>query len=139
MSTLDLVVRSTERGAVVSVFADQERKTITPQGFARTGVEIGEAGEVISLEVEGSQHVAAYAALITLLRYAAPLKKFFQRTRVFTNSPLLANQVQGVWKVRDPALKTLHSVAVQLKGDIVVKALPPERILRGVAVGEQQE
>lgn len=134
MDTLSLVIRSTEAGAQVSVFSGKERQTITPKGFNRSGIKIDNPGQVIDLEVDGSQHKAAYTALIALLRYALPLKKQFECIQVFTNSPLLANQLTGAFKVKDAELKALHQVAVQLKGDIVVMALPPERILKAVAV-----
>jgi ribonuclease HI len=55
---------------------------------------------------------AEYHALITALASAKRLKK--AHLTIFTDSQLLANQVNHVWKVRDAEIKALHQEAMGL-------------------------
>ena len=49
---------------------------------------------------------AEYTALITALESAQNHKN--QEIRIFTDSLLLANQMNGIWKVRHPEIKELY-------------------------------
>ena len=55
---------------------------------------------------------AEYYALITALASAKKLKK--KHLTIFTDSQLLANQVNRLWKVRDPEIKALYQKAITL-------------------------
>jgi ribonuclease HI len=55
---------------------------------------------------------AEYHALITALVSAKKLKK--THLAIFTDSQLLANQVNRLWKVRDPEIKALYQEAISL-------------------------
>ena len=80
-------------------------------GPASYGVRIVAPGGGILAELcaplgETTNNVAEYRALLAALEWAeahgaGPLE-------VFTDSLLLANQIRGVWKVRDPKLRGLY-------------------------------
>jgi ribonuclease HI len=55
---------------------------------------------------------AEYTALITALESIKDHKN--QEIRIFTDSLLLANQMNGIWKVRHPEIKELHTKAKRL-------------------------
>jgi ribonuclease HI len=55
---------------------------------------------------------AEYHALITALASAKKLKK--THLTIFTDSQLLANQVNRLWKVRDAEIKVLYQEAISL-------------------------
>ncbi|MFQ5787425.1 MAG: ribonuclease HI family protein [Thermodesulfobacteriota bacterium] len=55
---------------------------------------------------------AEYQALIAALKYAKKLKK--TNLKIHTDSLLLANQINNIWKVRHPDIKILHKEAVKL-------------------------
>jgi ribonuclease HI len=55
---------------------------------------------------------AEYHALITALTSAKKLKK--THLTIFTDSQLLANQVNRLWKVRDAEIKVLYQEAISL-------------------------
>ena len=55
---------------------------------------------------------AEYHALITALAFAKKLRK--THLTIFTDSQLLANQVNRLWKVRDPDIKALYQEAISL-------------------------
>lgn len=55
---------------------------------------------------------AEYHALITALALAKKLKK--THLTIFTDSQLLANQVNRLWKVRDAEIKALYQEAIEL-------------------------
>jgi len=55
---------------------------------------------------------AEYHALITALASAKKLRK--THLKIFTDSQLLANQVNHLWKVRDPGIKALYQEAMRL-------------------------
>ena len=55
---------------------------------------------------------AEYHALITALASAKKLKK--KDLTIFTDSQLLANQVNRLWKVRDAEIKALYQEAIGL-------------------------
>jgi ribonuclease HI len=55
---------------------------------------------------------AEYQALITALASAKRLKKTL--LTIFTDSQLLANQVNRLWKVRDPEIKALYQEVLRL-------------------------
>jgi ribonuclease HI len=55
---------------------------------------------------------AEYRALIIALASAKKLRKTL--LTIFTDSQLLANQVNHLWKVRDPGIKPLYEEALRL-------------------------
>ena len=55
---------------------------------------------------------AEYHALITALALAKRLKKTY--LTIFTDSQLLANQINRLWKVRDAEIKALYQEAISL-------------------------
>jgi len=61
---------------------------------------------------EATNNVAEYQALLAALEYA--LRNHYGRIRVQTDSELLARQIQGVYKVKNPGLKPLHQRAGQM-------------------------
>ena len=60
----------------------------------------------------GTNNNAEYTALITALEIALNLK--ILRIRVFTDSMLVANQINGSWKVKDADIRVLFSKAKKL-------------------------
>jgi probable phosphoglycerate mutase len=63
---------------------------------------------------ETTNNFAEYQALLAALEYA--LSHDYLRLRVLTDSQLLARQVEGVYKVKSPALKPLQQRALQMIG-----------------------
>jgi ribonuclease HI len=61
---------------------------------------------------EATNNVAEYQALLAALEYA--LRNHYLRIHVKTDSELLARQLEGVYKVKSPALKFLHERAQQM-------------------------
>jgi len=61
---------------------------------------------------EATNNVAEYQALLAALEYA--LRNHYRRIHVQTDSELLALQIQGVYKVKNPGLKPLHQRAGQM-------------------------
>jgi len=61
---------------------------------------------------EATNNVAEYQALLAALEYA--LRNHYLRIHVRTDSELLARQLEGVYKVKSPALKLLRERAEQL-------------------------
>jgi ribonuclease HI len=59
-----------------------------------------------------TNNVAEYQALLAALEYA--LSKHYLRIRVQTDSELLALQIEGVYKVKNPGLKPLRARAQQM-------------------------
>ena len=60
----------------------------------------------------GTNNNAEYTALITALEIAIGLELL--RIRVFTDSMLVANQINGSWKVKDADIRVLFSNAKKL-------------------------
>ncbi len=60
----------------------------------------------------GTNNNAEYTALITALEIA--LKSGLTRLRLNTDSMLVANQINGSWKVKDPEIRILFSKAKSL-------------------------
>ena len=58
---------------------------------------------------------AEYEALIAALKKARELGS--RRLHIFTDSQLLANQVNGLWKIKDPTLRGLYEKARSLMRD----------------------
>lgn len=82
----------------------------------------GESGIGVLIEEENGQtrevkkylgtrtnNQAEYTALITALESAHEYKN--REIRIFTDSLLLANQMNGLWKVKHPEIKELHTKA----------------------------
>jgi len=90
----------------------------------RDGKKIKEISEYVG---EGTNNVAEYSAFIRALEEAKKTgeKKFIVRT----DSQLLANQVNGVYKVRDKKLKPLKAKADLLMRlfELKVEHIPRER------------
>jgi probable phosphoglycerate mutase len=61
---------------------------------------------------EATNNVAEYQALLAALEYA--LRNHYLRIHVQTDSELLARQIEGVYKVKSPALKPLQERAKQM-------------------------
>ena len=57
----------------------------------------------------GTNNEAEYKALITALGHL--LAEEISEAKVNTDSQLVANQMNGLWKVKDPKLRILHSEA----------------------------
>lgn len=60
-----------------------------------------------------TNNVAEYAALLVALHEAARLGA--TDVRVQTDSELLAKQIQGEYRVKDPTLRALHAIAQQMQ------------------------
>ncbi len=70
---------------------------------------------------------AEYTALITALESANDLKE--RQIKIFTDSLLVANQINGIWKVRHPEIITLNKKAKQLMQNfknITIQHIPRE-------------
>ncbi len=70
---------------------------------------------------------AEYTALITALESATDLKD--KQIKIFTDSLLVANQINGVWKVRHPEIISLNKKAKQLLQNfknITIQHIPRE-------------
>jgi len=70
---------------------------------------------------------AEYTALITALESANDLKE--RQIKIFTDSLLVANQINGIWKVRHPEIITLNKKAKQLLQNfknITIQHIPRE-------------
>jgi probable phosphoglycerate mutase len=61
---------------------------------------------------EATNNVAEYQALLAALEYA--LRNHYLRIHVQTDSELLARQIEGIYKVKSPALKPLQQRAQQM-------------------------
>lgn len=85
----------------------------------------GESGVGVLIQEEGGKtreikkylgiktnNQAEYTALITALASIKDHEK--HEIRIFTDSLLLANQMNGIWKVRHPKIKELHTKAKKL-------------------------
>ncbi|HET7289835.1 MAG TPA: ribonuclease HI family protein [Thermodesulfobacteriota bacterium] len=100
----------------------------------------GEAGIGVLIEEEngGSREVkkylgtrtnnqAEYSALITALESSRDYKN--REIRIFTDSLLLANQMNGFWKVKHPEIKELYSKAkglIEGFSRVTIKHIPRE-------------
>ena len=60
----------------------------------------------------GTNNEAEYKALITALGHL--LAEEISEAKIHTDSQLVASQMNGLWKVRNPKLRTLHSEAKKL-------------------------
>ena len=61
---------------------------------------------------KGTNNEAEYRALIEALRHLSDEKP--PETRIHTDSQLVASQMNGLWKVKDPKLRILHAEAKKL-------------------------
>lgn len=76
----------------------------------------------------GTNNEAEYGALIEALVHLSGEKS--RDVRIHTDSQLVANQMNGNWKVKDPKLKTLHAKAKKLAAAIPglkIRYIPRER------------
>ena len=100
--------------------ADKDRLDIYIDGAARgnpgeSGIgvlireESGRTREVKKYLGTRTNNQAEYTALITALESVKDHKN--QEIHIFTDSLLLANQMNGIWKVRHPEIKELHTKA----------------------------
>ena len=60
----------------------------------------------------GTNNEAEYKALIKALAYLVAEK--IHTVKIHTDSQLVASQMNGLWKVKDPKLRILHSEAKKL-------------------------
>lgn len=86
-------------------------------GPAAFGVVFQDASGAVRAQVSGrlgkaTNNVAEYRALLAALAYAR--EKGWRALTVRTDSELLAHQLQGRYKVKNPQLKLLHEQARQL-------------------------
>jgi probable phosphoglycerate mutase len=75
-----------------------------------------------------TNNVAEYRGLLAALDHA--LSKHYMRVKVQTDSELLALQIKGVYKVKNPGLKPLHEAAERLIGrfeSFSIEHVPRER------------
>ncbi|GAB4289132.1 MAG: hypothetical protein Kow0090_01700 [Myxococcota bacterium] len=61
---------------------------------------------------EATNNIAEYEGLILALELAAKYKP--ERIRIFTDSELVACQMKGEWRVKDPNIRELHTRAQEL-------------------------
>ena len=61
---------------------------------------------------KGTNNNAEYTALIKALEIA--LSENISSINVFTDSQLVANQINGLWKVKDRDIRILHSKSIDL-------------------------
>ena len=103
--------------------ADKDRLDIYIDGAARgnpgeSGIgvlireESGRTREVKKYLGTRTNNQAEYTALITALESVKDHRN--QEIHIFTDSLLLANQMNGIWKVRHPEIKELHTRAKSL-------------------------
>ena len=60
----------------------------------------------------GTNNNAEYTALLTALELA--IESRFNKIKVHTDSLLVASQINGDWKVKDPDIKILYERAIKL-------------------------
>ena len=60
----------------------------------------------------GTNNNAEYTALITALEIA--IKSNLLKVKIYTDSMLVANQINGSWKVKDPDIRILFAKAKKL-------------------------
>lgn len=103
--------------------ADKDRLDIYIDGAARgnpgeSGIgvlireESGRTREVKKYLGTRTNNQAEYTALITALESVKDHRN--QEIHIFTDSLLLANQMNGIWKVRHPEIRELHTRAKSL-------------------------
>ena len=76
----------------------------------------------------GTNNEAEYKALIKALAYL--VTEGTLAVKIHTDSQLVANQMNGLWKVKDPKLRILHSEAKKLASLIPafeIEYIPRER------------
>lgn len=76
----------------------------------------------------GTNNEAEYKALIEAVSHLSDVKS--REVRIHTDSQLVANQMNGKWKVKDPKLKALHAKASRLAAAIPrlkIEYIPRER------------
>ncbi len=76
----------------------------------------------------GTNNQAEYRALITALEYAAKFKG--DKVNIYTDSLLVANQINGKWKVRHPNIAKLNDRAKKMLRDfkqITLRHVPREQ------------
>ena len=64
----------------------------------------------------GTNNEAEYKALIAALGYL--VTEGTSEVRIHTDSQLVASQMNGLWKVKDPKLRILHSEAKKLASSL---------------------
>jgi len=65
---------------------------------------------------KGTNNEAEYKALIAALSYLATQN--ISEVKIHTDSKLVASQMNGLWKVKDPKLRTLYSEAKKLASSL---------------------
>ena len=111
----DLFAQQEEKNESLSLYIDgASRGNPGPAGI---GVVLCDGGDRIHWEFgkyigETTNNVAEYTALIQGLQEALLYK--IKRLSVYTDSELLARQIQGKYKVKEPHLKLLHQQSLSL-------------------------
>ena len=88
----------------------------------------GTRREIKKYLAKGTNNEAEYGALIEALGYLSNEK--IRKVRIHTDSQLVASQMNGLWKVKDPKLKILHAKAKKLASTIAglkIVHIPRER------------
>ena len=76
----------------------------------------------------GTNNEAEYKALIRALRYL--VAEVNPEVKIHSDSKLVANQMNGLWRVKDPKLRILHSEAKKFASRIAaleIEYVPRER------------
>lgn len=79
---------------------------------------------------KGTNNEAEYKALIEALGRLSDEKSPETGIRIHTDSQLVANQMNGLWKVKDPKLRVLHAEAKKLAASLPrlkIDHIPRER------------
>lgn len=75
----------------------------------------------------GTNNEAEYKALIAALGHL--LEEKISEAKIHTDSQLVASQMNGLWKIKNPKLRVLHSEAKKLASSLVtleIKYVPRE-------------
>ncbi|MCI0402975.1 MAG: reverse transcriptase-like protein [Acidobacteria bacterium] len=115
-ATVDGAARGNPGPAAYGVVFEDANGKVLAQPSARLG--------------KATNNVAEYNALLAALKYAR--NKGWRTLRVRTDSELLANQVRGRFKVKNPDLKLLHAEAHRLAAgfDFFAIEAVPRRVTR---------
>ena len=101
-------------GGRVEIFIDGAARG--NPGESGIGIFVTEGGKTLR-EIKkylgtATNNQAEYTALITALESVKDLKN--RQIQIFTDSMLLANQINGLWKVKHPGIAELHKKAKNL-------------------------
>lgn len=118
--------------ALVRIFTDGGSRSNPGQAgigvvIEHDGVVVAELSKTIGI---ATNNVAEYQALITALEYVSEKNLRSCPIRIFLDSKLVVEQVQGNWKVKEPSLKSFVLRAQELVAqcsDIALAHIPREQ------------